>query len=79
MFDALRDLRKQIAIDIRQPAYIVFGDKTLRDMARRRPSTAAGLLQVRGVGTQKLAEYGEQFLAEINRYSQQAGLTRDVQ
>jgi len=62
LFERLRALRKRLADDRGIPAYVVFSDATLRDMAARRPSTPAGLLDVSGVGPAKLERYGEAFL-----------------
>jgi ATP-dependent DNA helicase RecQ len=49
------------------PAYVVFSDRTLQDMAVRRPRTPDEFLEVHGVGQKKLEEYGDVFLAEIRR------------
>ena len=68
LFEALRRLRATIAGEKGLPAYIVFGDAALRDIARRRPSTSDGFLQVRGVGQTKCRQYGEIFLAAIKKY-----------
>jgi len=65
LFEQLRDLRRQLAEERSVPAYVVFGDASLRDMARRRPSTSAEFLEVHGVGQKKAADYGELFLAAI--------------
>jgi len=62
LFERLRDLRRRIAEERRVPAYIVFGDAALRDMARRRPRTLDQLREVKGVGQKKLEEFGEAFL-----------------
>ena len=67
LFDRLRALRKQLADDRGVPAYVVFSDKTLQDMAERRPRTRAAFLEVHGVGQKKLDQYGDQFLAELGR------------
>jgi ATP-dependent DNA helicase RecQ len=56
----------------------VFGDATLRDMARRRPSTVQRLLDVHGVGQQKAADFGQQFVDCILAYCQQHDVTMDV-
>jgi ATP-dependent DNA helicase RecQ len=61
----LKVLRKQLADRDQVPAYIVFSDKTLIEMAQLRPRTAAQLLDVSGVGASKLARYGDAFLAVI--------------
>ena len=60
------------------PAYIVFGDAPLREMARVRPSTTAGLLQIRGVGQQKLADFGEAFTDCIVSYCRENSVEADV-
>ena len=62
---ALRDKRREIARNDAVPAYIVFSDRTLAEMALRRPASLAAMANVRGVGEMKLARYGEQFLAVI--------------
>ena len=68
LFDELRALRKRIAAERGLLAYMVFGDETLRDMARKRPVTRQAFLAVRGVGEVKAAQYGERFLALIRDY-----------
>ena len=78
LFDSLRQLRRELAAERGVPAYIVFGDATLRDMARQRPSMPAGLLEVRGVGRQKLADFGEQFLDCIVAHCREHRLEMDV-
>ncbi|WP_288239878.1 RecQ family ATP-dependent DNA helicase [uncultured Bifidobacterium sp.] len=65
LFERLRALRRDIAQEIGKPPYIVFSDKTLRDMCARRPRTPAEFLEVHGVGENKLNLYGERFLAAI--------------
>ncbi|MFO1401634.1 MAG: ATP-dependent DNA helicase RecQ [Steroidobacteraceae bacterium] len=67
LFERLRTLRKRLADERQVPAYVVFSDKALQDMAARRPRTRAEFLEVHGVGQKKLEEYGEAFLAEILR------------
>jgi ATP-dependent DNA helicase RecQ len=62
---ALKDKRREIAREDSVPAYIVFSDRTLADMALRRPASLEALANVRGVGEMKLARYGEKFLAVI--------------
>ncbi len=65
LFGELRALRKQLADEQNVPAYVVFSDATLAEMAARRPATSSELLEVNGVGTTKLERYGEAFLAVI--------------
>jgi ATP-dependent DNA helicase RecQ len=78
LFEALRVLRKRIADDKQVPAYVVFGDATLRELARRRPITPERLRQVYGVGEAKLATFGDQFLECIRAHCNRHGLTTDV-
>jgi ATP-dependent DNA helicase RecQ len=72
LFEALRKLRRQIAIEKSVPAYIVFTDAALRDMARRRPTTREAFLEVSGVGEAKCDHYGELFTAAIREYCGQS-------
>ena len=68
LFEELRKLRRNLAAQRGLPAYIVFGDAALRDMARRRPSTPAAFLRVSGVGETKLGQYGGIMLDAIRQY-----------
>jgi ATP-dependent DNA helicase RecQ len=63
----LKALRKRLADRDGVPAYIVFNDRTLTEMAQQRPATPGQLLRVSGVGAAKLARYGDDFLTEILR------------
>lgn len=65
LFEALRQLRLQIAREEAVPPYIVFTDKTLIDMCEKLPQTEAEMLDVSGVGQNKLQKYGQRFLQEI--------------
>ncbi len=65
LFDRLRRLRKQLADERDVPAYIVFSDVTLRQMARLYPANEGEFARVSGVGEKKLREFGVAFLAEI--------------
>jgi ATP-dependent DNA helicase RecQ len=69
LFERLRALRREIAQERKVPAYIVFQDATLRDMARKLPQTEADLLHVHAVGQHKLKSYGSRFLAAIRAYA----------
>ena len=68
LFELLRLLRKQIADEQGVPPYVVFSDRTLREMAGLLPRTAEAMLAVSGVGEVKLERYGGQFLRVIDRY-----------
>ena len=61
LFESLRTLRRQVADERDVPAYVLFSDATLRDMARVRPGSASALLGIRGVGERKLADLGPTF------------------
>ena len=65
LFEALRQLRLQIAREESVPPYIVFTDKTLINMCEKLPQTEAEMLDVSGVGQNKLQKYGQRFLQEI--------------
>ncbi len=65
LFDALKILRGTIAKKKHLPAYVVFSDKTLIDMADKRPKTKEEMLLVNGVGEVKFDRYGDIFLSEI--------------
>ncbi|HEY3857509.1 MAG TPA: DNA helicase RecQ [Verrucomicrobiae bacterium] len=65
LFDRLRQLRKRLADERSVPAYIVFSDVTLRQMARHYPVNGEQLARINGVGEKKLKEFGDIFLAEI--------------
>ncbi len=66
LFEELRVLRKQLADERQVPAYVVFSDATLREMAQTRPSTPSEFIALNGVGAKKLESYGEVFLAAIS-------------
>jgi ATP-dependent DNA helicase RecQ len=68
LFEKLRRLRKRLADEQGVPPYIVFGDVTLRTMAREYPVTESELLAVPGIGETKLRVYGDAFLDEIRAH-----------
>ncbi|ACB76964.1 DNA helicase RecQ [Opitutus terrae] len=70
LFTRLRGLRKQLADERRVPAYIVFGDTTLRAMARYYPQSLDAMEGIPGMGEKKRAEFGARFAAEIAAYLQ---------
>lgn len=69
LFQKLRELRRTIAQEIGKPPYIVFSDKTLRDMTRIKPVTNAQFLAVNGVGQHKLDLYGQRFMQAIASFN----------
>ena len=68
LFQKLKDLRLKLSKAANVPAYVVFSNATLQDMAQKAPRTMDEFLQVNGVGQFKAEQYGKVFLAEINRY-----------
>jgi len=64
----LKVLRSAIAQEIGKPAFVVFHDSTLIEMARTTPANLSEMSIVKGVGAQKLADYGQRFLNVINRH-----------
>ncbi|WP_455757071.1 DNA helicase RecQ [Sulfurimonas sp.] len=66
LFETLRIKRAEIANEKGVPAYIIFGDKTLKHLANEKPSDKASMLEVNGVGEKKFEQFGEQFLEVIN-------------
>jgi ATP-dependent DNA helicase RecQ len=65
LFEQLRALRREIADREGVPAYVIFHDATLREMAAVRPATPEDLLEISGVGERKLEKYGAEFLAVV--------------
>ena len=68
LFEALRQLRLQIAKEESVPPYIVFTDRTLIDMCSKLPQNEDEILNVSGVGQNKLKKYGQRFLQEISAF-----------
>ncbi len=75
LFQELRALRTQIASRRGVPPYVVFGDVTLRQMAAYFPQSRDSLSRIHGVGSVKLDQYGDEFLAVITEYAQARNLT----
>jgi ATP-dependent DNA helicase RecQ len=74
LMQRLRSLRKQLADEQSVPPYVVFQDSTLKLMAQVQPKNLTEFAKLSGVGSHKLAQYGEKFLAEIRAYRQEQGL-----
>ncbi|MGM0229829.1 ATP-dependent DNA helicase RecQ [Enterococcus sp. AZ091] len=68
LFDQLRSLRLTLAQEQNLPPYVVFSDKTLRELAEQQPKTPIEFLQIKGVGQNKLDKYGDAFLAVLKEY-----------
>ncbi|MHC4093068.1 MAG: DNA helicase RecQ [Planctomycetota bacterium] len=65
LFERLRVLRRDIADELNVPAFVVFSDKTLRELSRVRPTSKEAMLAVKGVGPAKYARFGKQFIDAI--------------
>lgn len=70
LFEKLRELRMQIAKEEGVPPFVVFSDKTLMDMCIKTPKNAVDMLDVSGVGENKLERYGDRFLKLIQDFMQ---------
>jgi len=68
LFEQLRALRRKLADERDVPAYVIFSDVSLREMARNYPTTASEFRRIPGVGEQKLKDFAEPFLSEIKNY-----------
>jgi ATP-dependent DNA helicase RecQ len=73
LFESLRALRREIAVERGVPAYVILHDSTLRELSRLRPKRLDDLRAVRGIGERKLTELGPRLLAEIERHQRNAG------
>jgi ATP-dependent DNA helicase RecQ len=68
LFERLRGLRRKLADERNVPAYVIFSDVSLREMARNYPTTTTEFRRIPGVGEQKLKDFAEAFLSEIKNY-----------
>jgi ATP-dependent DNA helicase RecQ len=73
LFERLREFRLELAAKRGVPAYVVFGDVALREMARDCPATMEAFDLISGVGDKKKAEYGKIFISEIAAYLEEKG------
>ena len=73
LYDALRQLRARVASESGVPAYVVFSNATLQDMARKKPKNMTEFKRVSGVGELKANWYGQAFLKEIRHYLKENG------
>jgi ATP-dependent DNA helicase RecQ len=71
LFESLRALRRDIAVERGVPAYVILHDSTLRDLAALRPTTVEAMRDVRGMGEKKLADFGARFVEHIAAHERQ--------
>lgn len=74
LFEKLRVLRKKIADEKRVPSFIIFGDKSLQEMAFYLPQSLESFANISGVGKEKLAKFGKIFLTVISKHTRSRGL-----
>jgi ATP-dependent DNA helicase RecQ len=72
LFESLRKFRRELASARGVPAYIILGDRSLREVARLRPKTLTQLSEVYGIGEKKLADLGERILAVVTRHPERS-------
>ncbi len=74
LLQKLRSLRKELADEQSVPPYVIFHDSTLKLMVQVQPQNLAEFAKLSGVGSHKLAQYGEKFITQIRAYRQEKGL-----
>ena len=72
LFDRLRELRRSLARERSVPPYLIFNDRTLAEMAAKKPHTDEEFRRLKGVGDKKAADFGALFLAEVAMYTANA-------
>ena len=78
LFEVLRGLRRRVAEGHGVPPFVIFADTTLRELARKRPTSLLNFRQVHGVGDKKTADFGALFTDAIREYCQQNRISVDV-
>jgi ATP-dependent DNA helicase RecQ len=68
LFNVLRDVRLRLARERGVPPYVIFHDRTLQEMADRRPRTIGDLHDIYGVGAKKAADFGDAFLDAVRTF-----------
>ncbi|MEQ1903034.1 MAG: DNA helicase RecQ [Pirellulaceae bacterium] len=78
LFEQLRGLRAELAAAQQVPAFIIFSDATLRDIARRRPTDNQNLLAVHGIGERKATDYGQRVIALVHQYCESNNVDSNI-
>ncbi len=73
LFSELSKLRQKYAQELRVPAFVIFGDRSLIEMARAYPANREAMLEINGVGPVKWERYGQAFLNVIIQHSSKKG------
>ena len=68
LFEALRELRRELATEAQVPPYVIFHDAVLREIAAMRPASLSEMGAISGVGARKLEAYGDAFLAVVRQH-----------
>lgn len=68
LFEHLRNIRKEISATEGVPPYVVFSDKTLKELSAKKPTTSEDFLEINGVGANKLEKYGDAFIEAISQW-----------
>ncbi|MBM7644629.1 ATP-dependent DNA helicase RecQ [Scopulibacillus daqui] len=76
LFERLRKIRKEIADAEQVPPFVIFSDATLKEMGAKLPVNEQALLNVKGIGKQKLELYGQTFINEIQDYCTENGIAQ---
>jgi ATP-dependent DNA helicase RecQ len=79
LFEQLRILRRELAIQADVPSFVVFSDMTLRDLARRRPTSIENLLAVHGIGQHKATKWGQPVIEQIADWCRQHQIESNIQ
>jgi ATP-dependent DNA helicase RecQ len=79
LFDELKQLRTELASEQGVPPYVVFGDKSLQEMATLFPISDEDFINISGVGVQKLKTYGDDFLKVINNFVMVHNITDNME
>ncbi len=79
LYERLQKLRKRLADEQSVPPYVVFSNASLRLMAQIQPQNRGQFLEISGVGSRKLAQYGDVFLAEIKEFREEKGLPTETE
>lgn len=74
LFERLRQKRYEMAQENHVPPYIIFSDRTLKEMSTYLPSNKAAMLEINGVGTNKYEKYGEDFMGMVKAYMEEKGI-----
>jgi ATP-dependent DNA helicase RecQ len=75
LFEKLRKFRKMISEERNVPPFIIFGDVSLREMSLNYPRNREEMLKIKGVGQQKLRDFGDRFLREIKIYVEENNIS----